>query len=38
MGLSIYDYIGSFATASCMQCKYQVDAEEIKEDIFNQVT
>ncbi|KAK6170871.1 hypothetical protein SNE40_019164 [Patella caerulea] len=28
---------GSFATAQCMACKYKVDAEVIKEDIFNQV-
>ena len=34
---SIIIHAGSFATASCMHCKYQVDAEEIKEDIFNQV-
>jgi len=27
---------GSFAKASCMLCKVQVDAEEIREDIFNQ--
>jgi len=27
---------GSFATASCMACKRKVDAEVIREDIFNQ--
>lgn len=27
---------GSFATASCMVCKVQVDAEAIREDIFDQ--
>lgn len=27
---------GSFATASCLQCKYQVDSEAIRSDIFNQ--
>ncbi|KAG2463361.1 NAD-dependent protein deacetylase sirtuin-1 [Polypterus senegalus] len=28
---------GSFATASCLLCKYKVDCEAIREDIFNQV-
>ncbi|KAJ8248213.1 hypothetical protein GJAV_G00239630 [Gymnothorax javanicus] len=28
---------GSFATASCLICKHQVDCEAIREDIFNQV-
>ncbi|KAK3601904.1 hypothetical protein CHS0354_041841 [Potamilus streckersoni] len=28
---------GSFATAMCMTCGYKVDAEAIREDIFNQV-
>jgi NAD-dependent deacetylase sirtuin 1 len=28
---------GSFATATCMKCKYRVKAETIKDDIFNQV-
>lgn len=28
---------GSFATASCLICKYKVDCEAIREDIFNQV-
>ncbi|XP_065317816.1 uncharacterized protein LOC135926075 isoform X2 [Gordionus sp. m RMFG-2023] len=28
---------GSFATASCTKCKYQVNAMVIKEDIYNQV-
>ncbi|XP_077999136.1 NAD-dependent protein deacetylase sirtuin-1-like [Glandiceps talaboti] len=28
---------GSFATASCTRCKYQVDCETIRDDIFNQV-
>ncbi|XP_065834909.1 NAD-dependent protein deacetylase sirtuin-1-like [Oscarella lobularis] len=28
---------GSFATASCMQCKYKVSSDVIKDDIFNQV-
>ncbi|XP_077469630.1 NAD-dependent protein deacetylase sirtuin-1 isoform X1 [Stigmatopora argus] len=27
---------GSFATASCLICKYKVDCEAIREDIFNQ--
>lgn len=27
---------GSFATASCTRCKYRVDADEIKDDIFQQ--
>ncbi|KAM9847444.1 NAD-dependent protein deacetylase sirtuin-1 [Aulostomus maculatus] len=27
---------GSFATASCLVCKYKVDCEAIREDIFNQ--
>ncbi|XP_061692215.1 NAD-dependent protein deacetylase sirtuin-1 [Syngnathoides biaculeatus] len=27
---------GSFATASCLLCKYKVDCEAIREDIFNQ--
>lgn len=27
---------GSFATATCMNCKYKLDCEEIKDDIFNQ--
>ncbi|XP_044011128.1 NAD-dependent histone deacetylase sirtuin-1 isoform X2 [Aphidius gifuensis] len=27
---------GSFATASCTKCKYQVTAEDIREDIFGQ--
>ncbi|XP_033887046.1 NAD-dependent protein deacetylase sirtuin-1-like isoform X1 [Acipenser ruthenus] len=28
---------GSFATASCLTCKYKVDSEAVREDIFNQV-
>uniref|UniRef100_A0A3Q2YLT7 Sirtuin 1 n=1 Tax=Hippocampus comes TaxID=109280 RepID=A0A3Q2YLT7_HIPCM len=28
---------GSFATASCLICKYKVDCEAIREDIFNQL-
>ncbi|XP_044516252.1 NAD-dependent protein deacetylase sirtuin-1 [Gracilinanus agilis] len=28
---------GSFATASCLICKYKVDSEAVREDIFNQV-
>ncbi|XP_070545508.1 NAD-dependent protein deacetylase sirtuin-1-like [Ptychodera flava] len=28
---------GSFATASCTRCRYQVDCEVIRQDIFNQV-
>ncbi|XP_072293096.1 NAD-dependent protein deacetylase sirtuin-1 [Eucyclogobius newberryi] len=28
---------GSFATASCLICKYKVDCDAIREDIFNQV-
>lgn len=28
--------IGSFATATCTTCKYKVDAEHIREKIFNQ--
>ncbi|KAJ8250430.1 hypothetical protein COCON_G00223520 [Conger conger] len=28
---------GSFATASCLICKYKVDCEAIRADIFNQV-
>ncbi len=28
---------GSFATATCMKCKYKVQADAIKEDIFDQV-
>ncbi|XP_043912315.1 NAD-dependent protein deacetylase sirtuin-1 [Protopterus annectens] len=28
---------GSFATASCLVCKYKVDCEAVREDIFNQV-
>nr|XP_033797549.1 NAD-dependent protein deacetylase sirtuin-1 isoform X2 [Geotrypetes seraphini] len=28
---------GSFATASCLNCKYKVDCEAVREDIFNQV-
>lgn len=28
---------GSFATATCMVCKYKVDAEELRKDIFDQV-
>ncbi|KAL2083629.1 hypothetical protein ACEWY4_021402 [Coilia grayii] len=28
---------GSFATASCLICKYKVDCEIISEDVFNQV-
>lgn len=27
---------GSFATASCTRCKYQVKADDIREDIFAQ--
>lgn len=27
---------GSFATASCTRCKYQVRADDIREDIFAQ--
>ncbi|XP_069466738.1 NAD-dependent protein deacetylase sirtuin-1 isoform X2 [Ambystoma mexicanum] len=28
---------GSFATASCLICRYTVDCEAVREDIFNQV-
>lgn len=28
--------LGSFATASCTRCKYQVKADDIREDIFAQ--
>ncbi|XP_030628501.1 NAD-dependent protein deacetylase sirtuin-1 [Chanos chanos] len=28
---------GSFATASCLFCKYKVDSEALRDDIFNQV-
>lgn len=28
---------GSFATASCLICKYKVDCEVVRGDIFNQV-
>ncbi|KAJ0004969.1 hypothetical protein NQD34_011183 [Periophthalmus magnuspinnatus] len=28
---------GSFATASCLVCKYKVDCDAIREDIFNQI-
>ncbi|KAL4640925.1 NAD-dependent protein deacetylase sirtuin-1-like [Arapaima gigas] len=28
---------GSFATASCLMCKYKVDCEAIRKDIFSQV-
>ena len=28
---------GSFATATCMKCKYKVEADAIKKDIFDQV-
>ncbi|XP_041363489.1 NAD-dependent protein deacetylase sirtuin-1-like isoform X2 [Gigantopelta aegis] len=28
---------GSFATATCMSCKYKTDADSIRKDIFNQV-
>ncbi|XP_053548249.1 NAD-dependent protein deacetylase sirtuin-1 [Bombina bombina] len=28
---------GSFATASCLICKYKVDCEVVREDIFNQI-
>nr|KAG5713600.1 hypothetical protein BaRGS_024648 [Batillaria attramentaria] len=28
---------GSFATATCMVCKYKVDAEDLRKDIFDQV-
>ena len=30
-------FAGSFATATCMQCKRQVDCEVVREDIMNQV-
>lgn len=30
-------FTGSFATATCMVCKDKVDAEAVREDIFNQV-
>jgi NAD-dependent SIR2 family protein deacetylase len=29
--------IGSFATATCMACKRKVEADDVREDIFNQV-
>ncbi|CAG2065106.1 unnamed protein product, partial [Timema podura] len=29
-------FVGSFATASCMQCKYKVTADDIRADIFAQ--
>lgn len=29
--------VGSFATASCLICKYKVDCEAVRGDIFNQV-
>lgn len=36
--ISIYPcFAGSFATATCMMCKYKVDAEAIRKDIFDQV-
>jgi NAD-dependent deacetylase sirtuin 1 len=28
---------GSFATATCLVCKYKVEADAIREDIMNQV-
>lgn len=28
---------GSFATATCVTCKYKVDADDIRTDIMNQV-
>lgn len=31
-----HDIQGSFATASCTRCKYQVKADDIREDIFSQ--
>lgn len=35
--LTIAFYVeGSFATASCTRCKYQVKADDIREDIFAQ--
>ena len=30
-------FLGSFATASCLICKYKVDCEAVRGDIFNQV-
>ena len=30
--------LGSFSTASCTNCKYQVSCEAIREDIFQQVS
>ena len=30
-------FVGSFATATCMACKHKVSADEVREDIFNQV-
>lgn len=39
--LVFYNYLiffikGSFATASCTRCKYQVKADDVREDIFTQ--
>lgn len=35
--VKFYLFIGSFATATCMACKHKVSADEVREDIFNQV-
>ncbi|KOX72208.1 NAD-dependent protein deacetylase sirtuin-1 [Melipona quadrifasciata] len=34
--VNIIECHGSFATASCTRCKYQVKADDIREDIFSQ--
>ena len=31
-------FIGSFANATCMKCKHKVTCEDIKDEIFNQVS
>lgn len=33
----IHILLGSFATATCMICKYRVDKEAVKDDIMQQV-
>lgn len=40
-GSVLYVYLtslGSFSTASCTNCKYQVSCEAIREDVFQQVS
>ncbi|XP_012163369.1 NAD-dependent protein deacetylase sirtuin-1 isoform X1 [Bombus terrestris] len=34
--VNVIECHGSFATASCTRCKYQVKADDIREDIFSQ--